>query len=168
MTSDADSLFKRLAILAREAGSVSALARMCGIPQRTMAGYVAGEREPRASDIMGIARKTDVSLDWLLAGAGPMRRRHAAGLSGARPGRGETDGRLIGRLTEKIMTLYKEMGVAIALHQAAERAVEEHNRIVAEIDDPDERLIQIGEVVAALRLELRSRTTHPASGKHRA
>jgi len=73
MNSDAERLSERLAALAQEAGSVSGLARICGIPQRTMAGYVAGEREPRASDAVTIAGRMGVSLDWLLTGRGSMR-----------------------------------------------------------------------------------------------
>ncbi len=79
-----------------------------------------------------------------------------------------TDHRLIGRLTEKIMLVYKEMGIGIALHQAAERAAQEHDRIVAEVADPDDRLIQIGVVMTALREELRAKVASPSSSKHRA
>jgi hypothetical protein len=80
----------------------------------------------------------------------------------------ENDARLIGRLTEKILLLYKEMGVRIAVHQAAERAVRESHRIVAAIPDPDDRLIEIGEVIAALRQELRDAAANPETSKHRA
>lgn len=79
-----------------------------------------------------------------------------------------TDHRLIGRLTEKIMFVYKEMGIGIALHQAAERAAQEHDRIVAEVADPDDRLIQIGVVMTALREELRTKAASPSSSKRRA
>lgn len=74
----------------------------------------------------------------------------------------------MGRLVEKILLVYKEMGVAIAIHQATERAVREHDRIVAAVADPDDRLTEVGEVTAALRQELRTAAADPASSKRRA
>lgn len=76
-----------------------------------------------------------------------------------------TDARLMGRLVEKILSVYKEMGVAIAIHQATERAAREHDRIVAAVADPDDRLTEVGEVTAALRQELRAKAADPASSK---
>ena len=169
MNSDHNALAGRLKQLAQEEGSVSALARLCDIPQRTMAGYVSGEREPRISDVVGIARRAGVSLEWLATGEGATWPGDPAATPASQPPQAvATDARLIGRLTEKIMLIYKEMGVAIALHQAAERAAREHDRIVAEVADPDDRLIQIGEVTAALRQELRAKAADPSSSKHRA
>lgn len=67
------SLAQRLRRLAHEAGAVAAFARVCGIPQRTMAGYVGGQHEPRASDLLKIANAARVNIRWLVAGDGPMR-----------------------------------------------------------------------------------------------
>ncbi len=75
------------------------------------------------------------------------------------------DAQLIGRLTEKILLVYKETGTAIAIHQAAEQAAKEHNRIVLAITDPVERLIQVGEVAERLRQELRATAGNPAANK---
>lgn len=66
------------------------------------------------------------------------------------------------------MNVYKEMGFSIALHQAAERAAAEHDRIVTAIADPDDRLIQIGEVIAELRNELRLKAANPTHSKRQA
>jgi phage repressor protein C with HTH and peptisase S24 domain len=52
-------------------GGVGPLADKVGIKRNTFYTYANGEREPRASDILSIADKTDVSLDWLLRGVGP-------------------------------------------------------------------------------------------------
>lgn len=76
-----------------------------------------------------------------------------------------SDARLTGRLIERILLVYKEMGVAIAVHQAGERAAQEHDRIVAAVADPDDRLIAVGEVAERLRQELRAKAANPASSK---
>ncbi|WP_085558248.1 helix-turn-helix domain-containing protein [Azospirillum agricola] len=73
MNSDQGTLAARLAQLADEAGNVTALARICGIPQRTMAGWVAGDREPKISDAAQIATRTGIRLEWLATGVEPMR-----------------------------------------------------------------------------------------------
>ncbi len=78
------------------------------------------------------------------------------------------DKRLIGRLTEKIAQIYQEMGVAIALHQVAERATEEHNRLVATVTDPIERLVEVGAVGERLRQELLTAASDPGSSKRQA
>jgi len=67
------SLAERLKQLADQAGSVSAFARMCGTPQRTMANYCEGSREPKATDLVMIARAARVNVGWLATGEGPMR-----------------------------------------------------------------------------------------------
>lgn len=69
MNSNADGdLSGRLRHLADTAGSVSALARISDIPQRTMAGYVSGAHEPRASELLKIANAAKVSVNWLVTG----------------------------------------------------------------------------------------------------
>lgn len=73
MNSDQSGLAGRLKKLADEAGGTTALARICGMPQRTMANYTDGKTEPRASDVVKIAKQTRVRLDWLLIGEGEMR-----------------------------------------------------------------------------------------------
>ncbi|MGA1856959.1 helix-turn-helix domain-containing protein [Azospirillum sp. 11R-A] len=73
MNSDHAHIADRLKILADATGGAAALARVCEMPQRTMANYVEGKTEPRASDAVKIAKAAGVRLEWLLAGDGPMR-----------------------------------------------------------------------------------------------
>ena len=68
-----DGIAGRLRDLAEQAGSISALSRSCDMPQSTLSGYVNGAREPRASDLVTIARATGVNIEWLATGEGPMR-----------------------------------------------------------------------------------------------
>lgn len=73
MNSDHQTIADRLSELAHEAGNVSALARICSMHQRTMAGWVAGDREPKISDAAKIASRMGVRLEWLATGAEPKR-----------------------------------------------------------------------------------------------
>lgn len=70
MNSDRHDLAARLKKLADDAGGTAALARICEMPQRTMANYVDGKTEPRATDIVKIAKATNVLIEWLLTGVG--------------------------------------------------------------------------------------------------
>ena len=71
--SERDALAARFKRLAETAGSVTALARSCGVPQRTMANYCDGEREPKTTDLVRIAQAVSVRIEWLAAGVEPMR-----------------------------------------------------------------------------------------------
>lgn len=165
-----ESLSARLRRCVKIAGSGDDLARITAIPRRTLESYLTGDSEPKAGRLAAIAEATGVTLDWLVRGKGPMRLGQDAPAPAAPAAMAEaaapsTDARLMGRLVEKILAVYKEMGVAIAIHQATERAAREHDRIVAAVADPDDRLTEVGEVTAALRQELRAKAADPASSK---
>lgn len=156
--------------LALKGESVHAFAARAKIGDSTMRKYLSGS-EPGLDKVIRIARAARVRLEWLATGSGPMHELCApATLVATQVGAVTvaTDARLISRLTERILVVHKEMGVALAIHQAVERAVREHDRIVSTMPDPEDRLIQIGEVVAELRHELRSKLANPAASKHRA
>lgn len=144
------------------------MSRLFGLGDTTWQRLELEDRAPKG-EILARLVEMGFSTDWLLTGIGQMRRSDEGKSTAEQPVKPmPTDARLIGRLTEKIMMLYKEMGMGIALHQAAELAAREHDRIVAVIEDPDDRLIQIGVVLAALRQELQAKAADPASSKHRA
>lgn len=52
-------------------GSGDNLARIAGIPRRTLENYLSGKSEPKATAIAHIAHAANVSADWLLTGVGP-------------------------------------------------------------------------------------------------
>lgn len=55
------------------AGSGDELSRVSAIPRRTLESYLTSDSEPKASRLQAIAEAVGVSLDWLVAGKGPMR-----------------------------------------------------------------------------------------------
>jgi transcriptional regulator with XRE-family HTH domain len=143
------------------------MAEKAGVSRDTWRRYERGDI-PTGDTLLRLSA-LGFSVDWLITGEGAMRSGDEAEPAPVpQPKAVTTDHRLIGRLTEKIMLIYKEMGIGIALHQAAERAAQEHDRIVADVPDPDDRLIQIGVVMTTLREELRAKAASPSSSKHRA
>lgn len=68
-----ERLAERIRQCAAIAGSGDELARMTGIPRRTLEYYLSGEREPKASRCVQIARAAGVEPGWLVSGEGPMR-----------------------------------------------------------------------------------------------
>jgi len=151
----------RIRECAQLVGSGDELSRRTGIPRRTLENYLSGRSEPKAAAVSAIAKTAGVSSDWLLLGVEPMRTR-AFGAAIERPAAEaraivvSTDARLLGRLSDQIAKIFKEIGRSAPLHQIVEFAVEYHDRIVATVADPDERLMVGGALLADLRRELNS------------
>ena len=61
----------RLQHLAQRAGNPTVLAASCGLRQSSMRGFLRTGNPPRTC-LLRIAKGANVSLDWLLYGAGPM------------------------------------------------------------------------------------------------
>lgn len=131
------------------------------VSKNTIGMYERGERRPEAEVLARMHEVLGVDINWLLTGSGRMRRDEEP-VKAAEPA---TDARLIGRLTEGISRVFAETGQAAALHQIAERAARYHDRIVATVADPDDRLVEAGSVLAELRAELRAAATNPHETK---
>ena len=149
------------------------MAERMGVSLRAYQTYEGNERQPRATDVAPLA-ELGINLNWLLTGLGPMRNEQVlangfgeadTALSLAAPIQRVTDHRLIGRLTEGIARVYREEGQAAALHVSAEQAARYHDRILQAVDDPDDRLLAAGEILAELRLELRRAAMEPNETK---
>lgn len=54
-------------------GGLRRLSEKAEIVESTIAKWVAGTTEPKAQGMASVAKATGVSLDWLIAGQGPMR-----------------------------------------------------------------------------------------------
>ncbi|AXR09973.1 XRE family transcriptional regulator [Pseudomonas aeruginosa] len=58
----------RLKKCASIAGSGDELARLSGVPRRTLEYYLTAERDVKSPQLLALARAVGVSLDWLIAG----------------------------------------------------------------------------------------------------
>ncbi|MFT0211796.1 helix-turn-helix transcriptional regulator [Pseudomonas sp. F1_0610] len=65
-----ETLADRIRHCAELAGSGDELARLATIPRRTLEYYMTGEREPKLSRCVDIAKVVKVNLDWLATGEG--------------------------------------------------------------------------------------------------
>lgn len=161
-----EELGTRISLAIERIGGVRAAAKYTGTTEDTLANWRDGRARPSFFGMHGLANAAKIRFEWLATGVGPMRAREdGVPTPPATLDAPSTDARLMGRLVERILLVYKEMGFTIAVHQATERAAAEHDRIVAAVSDPDDRLIQIGEVTAALRQELRAAARDPANSK---
>jgi phage repressor protein C with HTH and peptisase S24 domain len=68
-------LAERIRRCAELAGSGDLLAQKSGIPRRTLETYLSGAAEPKALRLAAIARVVNVSMDWLVTGKVPMKRK---------------------------------------------------------------------------------------------
>ena len=145
--------------------NTSEIAAICGIDRKTWERYETGKNEPKPSALM-VLISHGISPDWLLTGEGAMVR--GKEVKAEAPASGELDKKLIGRLTDKIIRTYRELGMGIAWHEAAEMAVDEHNRIVTSVADPVDRMVCVGEFAAELRQRLLAKPDKPDTGKRQA
>jgi phage repressor protein C with HTH and peptisase S24 domain len=63
---DEAAFAERLKTAVAQAGGVRVVARMSGVPERTLTRYLGGGSEPPALTLGRIARAINVSLDWLV------------------------------------------------------------------------------------------------------
>ncbi|ABK45851.1 putative phage repressor [Magnetococcus marinus MC-1] len=62
------ALSQRIRQCAQKVGSGDTLARLSGIPRRTIETYLTGQSEPKASRLVAIAQAADVDVGWLACG----------------------------------------------------------------------------------------------------
>jgi phage repressor protein C with HTH and peptisase S24 domain len=68
----AQSFLDRLKTAAMRAGGPDALAKLSKVPRRTLGNYLAGRNEPKRPQLVDLARASNVSVQWLALGTGPM------------------------------------------------------------------------------------------------
>jgi hypothetical protein len=118
--SEADARLKRLRKLADNAGGVPNLATRSGIPASTLYGHLQGQRMP-IPDLIRIADACSVSIEWLAAGRGPMRRDQPQQVSeeelgAASPAIADIDMTILAgclQLVEEVSEIGKERATAI-------------------------------------------------------
>jgi|GEM_PF-2770961 len=154
------SVSDRLKMLAQKRGDIARIAQISGIAKQTVSHWINGRGEPQISNAAKLAAAAGVRLEWLATGVGPMRA--GEGGEGADAGDAEsvpaavapapaTDHRLMGRLIDGLMALYKEIGQRLPPCALGELAGQMHDDIVSATADPEERLSMVKLVVAQHR-----------------
>lgn len=136
------------------------MSRRFGLGDTTWQRLELEDRVPKG-EVLAELIAMGFSVDWLITGVGAMRQEALP----PQPHATATDHRLIGRLTEGMSRIFKEEGQAAALHQIAERAAQYHDRIVATVNDAEDRLLAAGELLGELRQELRRAAEKPNESK---
>lgn len=103
-------------------GSGAELARISGINRRTLERYLAGESSPNAAALGSIAVAAEVSLDWLILGAGPKKREGGWALI-------SQDARRFGIVMEKVEKAYLETKVVGSGPEYGRRALRIYEKV---------------------------------------
>lgn len=172
---DQSGLTERIRLCAKAVGSGDVLATRAGIPRRTLENYLSGRSEPKATALLGIAKSAGFSLDWLIAGEGPMRRDEPgpppASQDIAAPATTSLDGRLLGLCFEGVRATYRDANARIDDRAAGELAARLYADVIAATEgdtdlDTARPVLRMG--LRALRRELDARPSDTVSSKHSA
>ena len=145
-------------------------AKQVGIPSSTFARVWTEKTIPKSEHLCRIAEYAGVTLDWLIAGKGPMRIDEAPPvpaipLPTAAP---PVDEALMGRLLEGIVLLYKELGQHISPMNMGQLQTRLYNEIIADTDGPDEYPGAVKARLGQLRRELHAAAAGQTSSKRSA
>lgn len=163
--STTDSLAGRIQECAEIVGSGNELSRLTGIPRRTLEYYLKG-REPRAAQLLAIARAANVSLDWLITGEGGRRPWADAAIASTYEKR--LDRELLARVTDAIAKLYKTEGVYLPDVDLGRLSADKYQEIIESGVLLEDYPAALAMAIAGLRKQLRASAIDPASGKRRA
>lgn len=111
-------------------------AETCGIPYRSFQNYTLGLREPNAEAFRLICTRLGVSLDWLLAGEGPMHRGEGGGSAVVSRSETPREAALLDNYRELDDTTQVEILSAAILRRrvdALERQLQELQTVVASL-----------------------------------
>lgn len=167
MSSDIEikTLADRIRECAEHVGSGNELSRLTGIPRGTLERYMTG-REPRAAQLLAIARSANVSLDWLITGEGGRRPWVDAAIASTYDRR--LDRELFARVTDAIAKLYKTEGVHLPDVDLGRLSADKYQEIIDSGVLPEDYPAALAMAVANLRKQLRTAAANPASSKRRA
>lgn len=163
MKSERDlALIDRLRECAKLAGSGTALSQKTGISRSTLETYLSGQSEPRLSTLRQIADAAGVSIAWLASGDETALTAKMPATSGA------IDPELMGRVTDKILRTYKELGINILPVDVGRLSAKWYGLVAHIGDDPAERAGALAVLAAQLKAELSAPITPDTASKRRA
>lgn len=167
---DPATLKGRIGLAANEIGGVDAFSSASKINRTTIYDWINGRSEPTVSKLAQIAKFTGSEIDWLVSGKGqgPV----SKGASDAdssdnspavAPG---FDIRLLGRCTDAIAKLYKQLGIRLPDSDLGELSGELYNDVASSgVTDFNEQLAAIKVLIARHRRKLLGRSDTNSQAK---
>lgn len=124
---------------------------------------------PKTDTLIRISEFSGVSLDWLIAGVGDMKRDVA---TQERPAHSTTalvvDGYLLGRITELIMQVHEGAGIALPKFKIGEIAARIYADLAGTPTSEEGREAQLALVRTQMQVQLREAQAKPGTGKRTA
>lgn len=116
----------------------------------TLGNYEQGKNFPDPEFLTKL-QDLGFSLDWVITGHGEMR---LGGEAAPTPATPALDGKLMGRITDGIVSVYKAANAGLPPQFLGQRAAQVYAAVAVHAD-PDDRLIALGQALEQLRQELR-------------
>ena len=156
-----DRIGDRVKEAARVVGGLNALAKITGVPRRTVGDQISGKYEVKLSFIVAVAKATGHSVAWLATGEGEKMAEpnHRPAIIDAALFR--SVGRLVGRV-------HSEEGVWLPADALLDEEASAYNALITRADDPSDAAefeALLPWLEAHLRKRLRTAAAEPGTGK---
>ena len=142
----------RIRLLVERAGGTGALARCCGVTERTVRNWRNGRGDLSRERCLALARALGVSPLWLISGEGAMTAAppaHAQPSPSAPPGPSGLDSERLAAALQVLQSYIVLAGGSLSLAQRAEAAVELYNLLAPQGSGDVGRLIAFHRTLAA-------------------
>ncbi len=143
--------------------SARSFALRIGLSPTAVAQYLSGKSEPTRPSIIALAKGADVSVEWLATGRDQIRPSPPLPILSdisPPPIPMVADPQLMGRLTDGIFAVYKDMSQAITPMHLGQKAAEMMNEILAASDGPEDYAGMVKLRLAQLRQQLGANHGH--------
>lgn len=166
---------ERVKLAAEKVGGLNQLAKLVGMPRRTLGDVVSGKTEAKVSLVNEIVRVTGVKVHWLVTGHG------RSGLEKIQldeeerylvdPSDGLADPDVMVDIAEAIRQAHDEAKVTLPQNKFMYLVVDAYNRFIADdidLSDGDEIKARITLLKKKLQRDLEHARLHPGTGKRSA
>ncbi|MBA5776134.1 helix-turn-helix transcriptional regulator [Stappia sp. F7233] len=156
---------ERVKEAAKAVGGLNALAKIVGMPRRTLGDQISGKFEVKLSFIVDVARATGVTVNWLATGEGKMF------ADPARSAGKSFDAALLEKCARVVTAVHREANIKLPPEKVSVEAAELYNELMERLADPsDQEEIEaaLPQLRHLLRKRLAAAAAEPGSGKHSA
>jgi len=166
---------ERIKLAAEKVGGLNQLAKLVGMPRRTLGDVVSGKTEAKISLVNDVARVTGAKVHWLVTGKGRSGLEKIMVDESERylvdPSDGMADPDVMIGIAEAVRLAHESAKVSLPSHRFMQLVVDAYNSFIADdIDLSDED--EIGARITLLRKkilrDLEYARLHPGTGKQSA